>query len=396
MTKQTKHLSVIGLVGLLLVFLLQGSNAILSPAIAAIANALKMAPGTVAQVGTVPALFSVISGLLAGRFAGRVIKYKTFTVWSLLICIVGGSSAAVIPTWPMIMFSRACVGFGVGVFYAIPPVLIMKFYEGDAQRNKLGLANAFASVGGLLMMFTVGVLVDIQWNSVFWINLVGASALVLILMGLQEPESEVTVNQTTGEKEKLKIPLPVVLNFVMIFLTGLFGMNALMFISNVITDRGLGTGVHSGTVAIMFNVSATALSFFFGPLYKIFNKYFAIIIIVLVGIGLVLVYYASSLVMAGAGMFCVGTFLLMIPTLLTDNAQQLSPGSMTFAASFLGVVLNVGNFVLGPYIHATTTIGKDVLSPLFFGIFGLAGTAVVFFIIRLLQKAPASSPAAAE
>ena len=85
-------------------------------------------------------------------------------------------------------------------------------------------------------------------------------------------------------------------------------------------------------------------------------------------------------------MFCVGAFLLLIPTILTDNAQQLAPESITFAASFLGVVMNLGNFAMGPYMQFATAIGKDVLSPLFFGIFGLAATTVVFCVIRLFHK----------
>ena len=390
MTKETKQIGIIGLLGIFLVFLLQGSNIILAPAIMNIASALDMDEGIVGQVGTLPAIFSVIAGLLAGRFAGRVIKYKTFLVLSLLISIVGGSCAALFSTWPVILFSRACVGFGVGVFFALPPVLIMKYYKGDEQRNKLGLANVFACLGGLLMMQTVGILVDIQWNSIFLIYGAGIFALVLICIGLKEPESSVA-SEAPSPKTKAKVPTPVVLNFVLIFVASLFGMSAMIFISGIVQNRGLGTGLLAGTVAIMFNISGAILSFFFGPLHKAFKKYLAIIILVVITIGLTLIYFANSLVMAGAGMFCVGAFLLIVPTLLTDNALHLKPEGVTFASSFLGVAMNLGIFVIGPYIQVATAIGNDGLAPLFFAILGLAVVAVIFFVIRLLQKEPAVS-----
>ena len=395
-TNEVRQLGIIGLVGIFFVFLLQGSNIILAPAIMNIAKALDMDEGVVGLVGTLPSIFSVIAGLLAGRFAGRVVKYKTFLVLALLVSIIGGSCAALFPTWPVILFSRACVGFGVGVFFALPPVLIMKYYKGDDQRNKLGLANVFACLGGLLMTQTVGILVDIQWNSVFLIYTFGILALALICIGLKEPENaaanesvSTAKSETPTPKTKVRMPASVVLNFVLIFLVSLFGISAMIFISGIVQNRGLGTGLLAGTVVIMFNISGAASSFFFGRLYKAFKKHLAVVLLVVITTGLALIYFANSLVMAGAGMFCVGAFLLIIPTLLTDNAQHLQPEGVTFASSFLGVAMNLGIFIMGPYIQIATAIGNDGLAPLFFAIFGLAAVTVIFFVIRLLQKEPA-------
>jgi len=388
MTKEAKQISIVGLLGIFFVFLLQGSNIILAPAIMNIAAALGMDEGRVGQIGTLPSIFSVIAGLLAGRFAGRVVKYKTFLVLSLLVSIVGGSIPALFPTWPVILFSRICVGFGVGVYFALPPVLIMKYFKGDEQRNKLGIANVFACLGGLLMMQTVGILVDIRWNSVFLIYTFGIIALLFICIGLKEPESA-EAGEVPGQKTKARIPASVVLNFVLIFAAALFGMSAMIFISGIVQNRGLGTGLLAGTVAIMFNISGALLSFFFGPLYKAFKKYLAVVILVVITVGLTLVYFANSLLMAGAGMFCIGAFLLIVPTLLTDNSRYLRPEGVTFASSFLGVAMNLGIFVQGPYVRAVAAVGNDGLAPLFFAIFGLAAAAVVFLVVRLIQKEPA-------
>jgi hypothetical protein len=52
-------------------------------------------------------------------------------------------------------------------------------------------------------------------------------------------------------KIKAKIPAPVILNFVLLFLMLVFYMPANLFISVVVITRGLGTGVHAGSMAIM-------------------------------------------------------------------------------------------------------------------------------------------------
>jgi predicted MFS family arabinose efflux permease len=387
-----KQIGIVGLLGLFMVCFLHGGISVLSPAVSGIAKGLNLDPNLVVQIGTFPAIFAVLASLLAGRFAGRVIKNKTFIVASLLISIIGGSLPLFIQNWTVMLFSRACVGFGVGVFFALPPALIMLFYKGDKQRNNLGIANAISSSGGMIMMFLAGVLVDIRWNYVFGVYWLGVFGLILILAGLPEPESA-PPEPAKAEKPKASISRPVILNFLLIFLTLTFAMQALLFVSSVVIDKGLGTGVHAGTVAIMFNIAAILLSSIFGLLYKIFKKFLAVFLAGLVSIGLVLLYYAGNLFMAGVGMFLVGSTLVLIPTLLSDNGNYLAPQAITFATSLFMIAMNLGNFIAGFFAQAAAGLaGSEAKLPgLFFAIFGMGATTVVFFVIRLLQKDTAAA-----
>ncbi|AEF83775.1 transporter, major facilitator family [Treponema primitia ZAS-2] len=385
-----KKLGVIGLAGLFCVCLLQGGATILSPAVAGIAGNLNLNSAVVAQIVTLPAIFAVLINLLVGSLAGRIIKYKTFLIVSLLISIVGGSCAVFIPTWPVILFSRACVGIGVGAAFSLPPALIQKFYSGDQQHNYLGIANAFGSGGGLIMMWLVGLLVDIQWNLVFIVYVIGIFGFILVLVGLPEPEKAVTVPKEPGAvKAKVKVSAPVIFNCVLIFLAYTLWVPALALISNVVIERGLGTGLHAGTVAIMFNVSALVLSFLFGKIYKIFKKFLVVIILAVITVGMALVYYANSLFMAGAGMFCVGSVLLLIPTLLSDNGKYLAPESITVVTSIFMIVMNIGRFAAGPFMQISAAINPTIpLAGLFMAIFGMGAATVIYLIIRILQKDP--------
>lgn len=382
-----KQIGMVGLLGLFMVYFLQGGISIVSPAVSGIAEGLSLDPNTAVQISTFPALFAVVASLLAGRFAGRVIKTKTFLVASLLISILGGSLPLFIQNWGLLLFSRACVGFSVGIFFALPPALIMTFYRGDKQRTNLGIANGISSAGGMLMLFLAGVLVDVRWNYVFAIYGIGIVGLILILAGLPEPAPP---KEARAEKPTAALPLPVILNFLLIFLTLTFAIPALLFVSAVVIDKGLGTGVHAGTVATMFNVAAILLSFGFGILYKIFKRFLAVILGGLVTVGLALLYYAGSLFIAGTGMFLVGFTLVLIPTLLSDNVKYLAPQEITFTTSLFMIALNLGNFAAGPFAQAAAGLaGGGVEIPgLFFAIFGMGATTVVFFAIRLVQKDP--------
>jgi predicted MFS family arabinose efflux permease len=373
-----------GLIGLFCVSLLQGGITNLSPAIAGISRALGRDPNTVAQIGTFPAIFAVLACLLIGQLAGRVLKYKTILIVSLLISILGGSLPMFFPSWPVILFSRVCVGLGVGVFFTLPPSLIMKFFSGKKQRVNLGIATASGCIGGFLAMLVAGLLVDIKWVYTFGIYAFGIPAFILVCIGLPEPDSSV---EHAAAKEKVKLPVPVILNFIMIFLAFTLWIPTQLFISNIIIDRNMGSGVHAGIVAIMFNISAITLTVLFAPLYRIFHKYLAAIILFLCGCGIFLIYYADNLVTAGIGMFLIGSIMLLIPTLLSDNACYLAPKDITFATSLLMIALNLGIFAAGPFSSLASIIRSDRAFPgIFFAIFAMAFMCLCCLFIRIFQK----------
>jgi predicted MFS family arabinose efflux permease len=381
-----KKIGAIGLLGLFFSFLLQGGTLGLSPAVTGIANGLGMDPNVVSQIGSFPAIFGVIASFLVGRFAGTKVKYKTILVISLFISFVGGSLPVLFRSWPVVVFSRACIGWTVGVCFALPPALIMKFYQGDAQKNNLGIGNAFASAGGAIMMFIAGILVSIQWNLAFAINLLGVFGFIFVLIGMPEPESEAPPKTESGARAKIKLPAPIIINCVLIFVTFMLWVPGLALVS-VIVERVGGSTVQGGTVSIMFNISATLISAVFGPLYRVFKKFMAPFCLLLITAGLAILYYAANLFMAGLGMFLIGASLVSIPSFLSDNSKYVTPESATFATALLMVFLNVGNFLAGTFIQVSTSLGGGIPLPsIFFGIFGMAALTIITFIIRFSQK----------
>jgi MFS family permease len=181
-------IGIVGLIGIFCTYLLQSGTTLVNPAISGISDGLGMTVATVVQIGTLPAIFAVLSSFLVGHFSGKLIKYKTTILVSLFVFVVGGSLPVFIPVWPVILFSRVCAGLGVGVSCTLPPVLIMKFYEDNRQqRNNIGIGSAVASVGGWIGQVAAGILVGIEWNFVFSIYWLGLLGFVLLLIGRPEP-----------------------------------------------------------------------------------------------------------------------------------------------------------------------------------------------------------------
>jgi MFS family permease len=332
------------------------------------------------------------------------VRYKTILIAALALSVAGGAFPMLFPRhiapdavplyWRLILASRVIVGLCCGVFFTLPAVLIMRFYTGLKQKIYLGAVSAFGSASGLPAMLAAGALVDVNWSSVFAIYLAGTVPLVFVLFGLPEPENAaVPLKNRTVPPSHARLPLPVVFNFVLIFLAFTFWIPAQLFISNIISARSLGSGFAAGVVSIMFNISSAALSFLFAPLHALCRKYLVVVVLILDAVGMALIFYADSLFMAGAGMFLLGSIMLLVPAMIVDNSEFLPPERATFATAMLTLALNLGLFAAGPFSNLTAlmfagvdTAGGAAIAPIRFACAAFPLLALLCFAARFFQK----------
>jgi MFS family permease len=375
----------------------QGGSTNVNPGLDAISKALGLPPETVSLVSTLPSLCAVAACLFIGRFAGREIRYKTIMVASLALSVAAGSFPLFFPTqparadvslyWYLILASRVIVGLGTGVFFTLPSVLVQRFYTGDKQKKNLGLVSAFGSVSGLPAMLAAGFLVDINWTYIFGVYLAGILPLFLVIFFLPEPEPVVSASPAQEVKQKIRWPLPVILNFILIFLACTFWSPALIFMSNIVIGRGLGNGFQSGIASVMFDISPFLLSFLLKYLYGKFGRFLVVVCLAVSAVGMFLVYDASSLFEASAGMFLLGSIMLLIPSLILDNRPYLQEQQVTSATSGLTLCFNLGLFAGGPFSSLASVLCKSIpFAGLLFGFVGLAVICAVCFVLRLTQR----------
>ena len=193
------QIGIIGFLGLCFVCFLQGGVASLSPALQGIADGMGMDVNTIGLIQTIPGIFGVLSSILAGKFVGTKIRYKTALLGVLFIALIA-AIPMVITNWPLMMFSRICLGFSTGIYYALPPALLMRYFTGDQQRSRLGISNAFASAGGGVMMLISGLLVVVNWKLPFVIFLFPIIPIIFLLINMPEPEPIAAPG--AGEKRK--------------------------------------------------------------------------------------------------------------------------------------------------------------------------------------------------
>jgi MFS family permease len=382
-----KEIGYLGFLGLCFVCFLQGGTAGLSPALQGIADGLGMDVNTVGLIQTIPGIFGVISSILVGKLVGTRIKYKTTIIVILVLALIA-AAPLIITSWPLLLFSRIILGLSTGVYYALPPMLLMRYFSGGKQRIRLGISNAFASAGGGVMMLVAGLLVVVNWRLSFAIFLLPLIPIVFLLIDMPEPEPIVKAEGGDTKGGSSGLGVPIIINCITGSLVFCLGTVALQSISVVVIGRGLGTGAEAGIAAPFFNIGAVILSTLFAVLYKVLKKFLAPLTMLVVAAGLLLLYFASNIVMVGVGMFLVGAELIMIPTLITDNGKISTPANAAFATALLMTLFNVGGFFTGPFmILSGKAQGFDVPGPFFAGIIMMV-LAVITFIIRAVRKEP--------
>jgi MFS family permease len=387
-----KELSFLGFIGICFVYFIQTGSGLLSPALQGIADGLGMDVNTVGLIQTIPGIFGVISSILVGKFVGTKIKYKTAVI-GILVLVLIAALPLVITSWPFLLFTRVIVGLATGVYYALPPILLMKFFSGDQLKSRLGTANAFNAAGNGIMTLISGFLVVINWKLPFLLYLLPLIPLILLLIGMPEPALVVKTQSNSRTGGSTKLGLPIILNCITMAFVFCLATVTYQSLSVIVIKRGLGTGAQAGLTSSITTIGAVIFSALFAFLYKRLKQFLAPLIMIIMATGLLLLYFASSLVMVGVAIFLMRTTPVMVPTLITDNNRFTTPENASFATALLMAMMNIGVFFTGPFMIITSKIpGFDVPGPFFASII-LAVLAVVTFLIRCFQKEPNNSAA---
>lgn len=369
------------------VFVMQGSNSILSAGINSVAEAFPNVPlAIVMSISSIPALFVIFSSIIAGRLAGDKVKYKTLILIALAIIVVAGILPAFLSNFTGILLCRVLLGIGVGVIYSLAPALVLRLFDGNKRGNVMGLGQFCATGGGMVMQLCVGFLAVMSWRYIFFVYLLAVLCLILVLFGLEEPERiKKTKPDSVNKVSPMKLPFKVYFNGVVAILFMLLSFPVIISVSSIIDTRQLGTGVQAGFALTLFNIGGLVLTVGFGKLYQLLKKWTIIFILVLTITSIALVSSATTLWMLYVGMVLFGSGLLVLPTLVMDCGRDLPVEQVTFASGLMVACMNVGVFFASSFVGVILKIvgSEAVTAPLRFSMICLGVLAVLLALIKL-------------
>ena len=311
---------------------------------------------------SIPCLVVIPVTLVVGKMMDIVSK-KNLAIVGILAFLVGGVGPAFVDSLPVILVLRGILGVGVGVAQPVASALVAENFEG-AERDKVqGNVTSAQMLGCAVMVFAGGWLANLSWEKVFYVHLVAAVALVLVLMCLpnvKPQRSGAAQKQDESEAAELArldesapqtgLTVGSWIWAATMFLLFVGGQIYSVYLAYIVDEKSLGTSAESGNAMAFFAIGGFLLGLVFGKLSEKARNLTLAIGLIGVVVAYLVIAFASSMFFIYLGAFLFGVSLsVCMPCIIVGTA-----GSVPLAASGMAISItmcgqNLAQFVC-PYI----------------------------------------------
>lgn len=254
--------------------------------------------------------------------------------------------------------------------------LIADFYEDLDRAAMMGWQSAVVNFGGLVFMFTGGILAAIHWNQTFLAYSIGLPIAIWVLIKLPEPEKT-----TFTEGKSSKIPGNVYALIAGVFLFNILFFTLMTNTSVMISKEGLGDASQAGAVLTMFMVGGFIAGVAFGKTVLVFKNFVNAIGWLATGTGMLLIAFSHNLPLIVAGAFIAGSGMATtMPSYLIKVAVLAPPSAISVAYAYFFCFVGTGQFI-SPLLF-------ELILPLFnqeIGRFPILISAIVLLIYGLVS-----------
>lgn len=321
-----------------------GSTAV-SPALSGIKEAFPQYSDSMIQlVLTLPPLFIIPSCFLCG-YAVRKAGQKRVLILGILIYLLGGLGAALMPGFYSMLAMRAVLGMGCGFITPMAQNLISANFTGKIRERLTGYSASASYLMGIAASFTVGRLAEIHWRLAFLIYFVALVVLILNVLYLPDNKKE----DAAAPSEKKKISGAAWFTIFCMFLINAAFYTFTSSISLFMQQEGLGGQAVSGNVVAVFMACGFFMGLAASGIRRALKQFYMAFGCLLMGLGyfglglareLPLVFVCAALVGASYSVFYAGIFL-RIGQLSATKEENVRLVTITTAGMFAGQTLSV-------------------------------------------------------
>ncbi|MDR2672247.1 MAG: MFS transporter [Coriobacteriales bacterium] len=338
---------------------------------------------------------------LSRRFPTRTI----IGIAGLGVAVFGTMPAFLGTDLPLILVCRLLFGFGAGILFAIPKVLVASNMNQKDSARWLGLIEVFGSIGMVVYQTAAGYLAMSGWHYPFYLHLVPLIAVVIVVFLLpkeKDPGSKFyvptegavnardTKDAKTGKVEKLpffkKFPPVVFLYWVyaFMFLAGIFVL--LSNIAILVTSNGYGVESDIGMILSTHTFVGMFGGLCFGFLFRKLGEWIFPFACLLGVISYFAVYFSTGLEAIYFGSGLVGFGAPQIMAAIYQRCGRTAAASVSALAVTIAIAAQNLSQVLEPYwmtalcdaLGFNTADGRDP-----FLVFGIIIS--VFTVIAVIQ-----------
>lgn len=344
----------------------------------------------VEMITTIPSLFLMISVLTSG-FIAKKIGYKQTIMLGLGIVAISGIIPVFIGNFYLVLFSRAALGFGIGLFNSLLIGLISYFFDGNERTTLIGYHEALGGLGGMLITYIAGQLMHVNWQAPFISYAIAIPVFFIFWKVIPKVKTEDILHKNTkqvvvndGKEGNFSI---VFVFMILIVIGATLNMTMGIKVSSLIVEQGYGSASDASTVIMLLSLGAMISGFLFGKMYNIFKNYIMSVGFTITAFAMFIIGISNTSWMTVLGGFLVGFgFRVMMPC-LTNIVNSSHLKNPTLATSLLLVAYNLGS-AFAPY--GSMLIQKFSWTSDLRGVFYVDGIgficlAVIVFIVNKLK-----------
>ena len=344
----------------------------------------------VEMITTIPSLFLMIS-VLTSSFIAKKIGYKQTIMLGLGIVAISGIIPVFIGNFYLVLFSRAALGFGIGLFNSLLIGLISYFFDGNERTTLIGYHEALGGLGGMLITYIAGQLMHVNWQAPFISYAIAIPVFFIFWKVIPKVKTEDILHKNTkqvvvndGKEGNFSI---VFVFMILIVIGATLNMTMGIKVSSLIVEQGYGSASDASTVIMLLSLGAMISGFLFGKMYKIFKNYIMSVGFTITALAMFIIGISNTSWMTVLGGFLVGFgFRVMMPC-LTNIVNSSHLKNPTLATSLLLVAYNLGS-AFAPY--GSMLIQKFSWTSDLRGVFYVDGIgficlAVIVFIVNKVK-----------
>lgn len=344
----------------------------------------------VEMITTIPSLFLMISVLTSG-FIAKKIGYKQTIMLGLGIVAISGIIPVFIGNFYLVLFSRAALGFGIGLFNSLLIGLISYFFDGNERTTLIGYHEALGGLGGMLITYIAGQLMHVNWQAPFISYAIAIPVFFIFWKVIPKVKTEDILHKNTkqvvvndGKEGNFSI---VFVFMILIVIGATLNMTMGIKVSSLIVEQGYGSASDASTVIMLLSLGAMISGFLFGKMYKIFKNYIMSVGFTITALAMFIIGISNTSWMTVLGGFLVGFgFRVMMPC-LTNIVNSSHLKNPTLATSLLLVAYNLGS-AFAPYgsmIIQKFSWTNDLRSVFYVDGIGFICLALIVFIVSKVK-----------
>ncbi len=324
---------------------------------------------------TLPALFIALFSPIFGRLADKIGRLPILNI-SLVFYAFGGISAFFLDNIYLILIGRAVLGIAVAGIVTMAITLSGDYFKGKERDQFMGWQAAFMAMGGVIFVSGGGFLADIHWRYPFLIYAFSLIVLIMSILLLKKPISEL---KEVDDMDESKIPKEIWNIFLVAFLAMVIFYMVPTQIPFVIKSLGINEASFAGMAIATTTLSASVLGLSYGKIKRLLStRAIFYLVFTLMSLGFMIIPFADSFSQVIGSMILVGMGMgMLMPNLNTWLLDVTPESSRGAAVGIMSSSIFIGQFFSPVFTEPLSNYGIA-------NIFGVAGGFSLIIIVPLV------------